>query len=602
MDAYFLDSNKFGILDTLLKARGVMDGEQVRAAVANRLPGASAANIEYLHELIKRGFDNSAVYLYDMPVSSETCIGDFVYYDTVDRVFKPGLARFLVRDGRFSAAETSAVWGVITEIRSDKADICTKGLCKFTVSSTEKYSDKILPGIKYLSSSVLGGLSDVSAMPFVCLGFLVAVHANRQVQFYVDGNLSANPSNHEHRSIELVNTPAGDWSTGSAIISETNTNLPGWLPASHEVFEGKAPPNAVFGYNPRFLPQSSLWLKFAHKTTLSWQRLSDLSDDPLLANIPVEFYRIDDTTIWWMTDIPRYFPWDYNLTYTQGETSASWAGYQPRLWLDIIDTVYGATDTVVSSLRAKVNSGLSVKSHPFGDDAVSGDLILDLFLKWLIVDQQDTDGTAIKKLNDREVTTGPVVSGLRIDSGLVSLQGIKDTDGYYSGRVTLGDASGMSYVELPFESVHLGNVEEAVEREIIGLAFPDDSVSFLIGRVVIPARGIFSEYMLHFSLGILLPHSGGLSSDALKLSYRKIPQPDVPNQIVGAFGQSELIPVAVDLTVNNTAATGGYFVTESAGILVKAGEVVFVKISREQFGSYHDRIILVKKAGLLKII
>jgi hypothetical protein len=606
MEPFFLTSNNFGVLDTLIKARGVTDGEPVRASVANRLPGALEVNLEYLHELLKRGFDNSATFLYDLPVSDETRIGDFVYFDPNERIFKPGLAQFLVRNNEWTCAETAYIWGVVTEIRLNRADICTKGLCKFKSSATEhycaKYQDTMPAGVYYLHTSIPGGVMPAGTKPSVCLGYLLGVHTDGEVQFYLDSSLSPNVRGHEHRSIELEIAPAGTWTPDTPLsLSSINTDLSGWLPAEHSIFEGKAPVNAVWGYNPKHLPQCGWTPAFANRASLSWQRQYDEYADPLHARVPEEFYWIDRTTIWWMTDKPQYFPWDYHRAYIPNDPADVSYGFKPELWLDVIDTDSGMTDSVISSLRAAPESGLTISQYPYGGKASTGDLLLDLLLKWKELTKSDTDGFAVKKIDERNLTLGPVVSGLRFDSSLLALQGEQDANGFYIGRVTMGDASGLTLAELPFESVHLGNVEEAVEREIIGLAFPSQTASFLTGRIVVPARKIFTQYKLYLLFGILLPRIGNIGAETLTLSYRKLRHPSEHNQVIEAFEPQEMSDVPLNVSASNTVAAGGYFITKSEAIDAQPGDIFFIRIKRQGPDGYNDRVILVRKSGLLEL-
>lgn len=179
-----------------------------------------------------------------------------------------------------------------------------------------------------------------------------ALRSNGEVQFFVNMLMGPDAAQHRHRSFELATNPCGTWIGGQpGSMSAVDAELDGWLPASHAVFNGKAPADAKLGYNPKFLLEGAWPLSFVDKASLSWQRYVSSSDDPLRSMVPSEFYRIDDTTIWWMTNESRYLPWDYLDTYEHGERMAGEPqSYKQRLWLDLLDTAHGRQDRMVSSL------------------------------------------------------------------------------------------------------------------------------------------------------------------------------------------------------------------------------------------------------------
>jgi len=230
---FVLDSVPLSIADSLLSGRPVTDGDPVNAAVTNRLPQTNAANTAYIHSLIKQFRDLSGEYLWRMPIANDVRIGDFVYLDIHAREFKRGLAKFTAIGGDLHESDTSIVWGVVTDIADDKADICTNGLCSFTPTSGA-YTVDSQPGIRFLSDTVPGGTTEEVKYPTKCVGYLVGVQQSGKVQFFVRPYLSVDTGIHRHRSYAL-------------------DVAAGWLPASDPVFDGNAPVDAVYGYDPALL-------------------------------------------------------------------------------------------------------------------------------------------------------------------------------------------------------------------------------------------------------------------------------------------------------------------------------------------------------------
>jgi len=601
----FLPSSTQGVAGSLLSNRPVSDGEPVNASVTNRLPVTNSVNTAYLLEILKRGMNNSGEFLWNIPIAPDVVTGDFVYYDGIERRFAKGLARYVIQDGRQQESETAAVWGVVIRVRNQEGDICTSGLCEFQ-TELAAYLTNPEPGCRFLSDRTPGEPTPVPVRPEKCLGFLVGVQSTGAVQFFVRQSLIGDSGRHRHESIELASVPAG---TSLRSLPKTITSVqqqkPGWVPAAHPMFAGKMPDDAKYGYNPVAFQAGCRWpLRFASNAGLRWQRHIDGTDDPLLASVPPELYRIDDTTIWWLTDETEYLPWDSRLDYTAGEpVSLPSDAYRFRMWLDFVNSGYGLTDGIVSSLRTAERSGLSITNYPLGGPAVTGDLLLDFDLRFRQKETHDLRGRAVREINGTEVSSGPVVSGLKIDSRFLRVIRSDDSEDHvHSGIVVLGDPSGQIGQELPFEAIHLHGVEEAVEREAIGLAFPHTRTSSLLARIVVPLSETFSRFHLSLFFGILVTRSGNIAPDLLKLSYRIIAHPSQTNTITQAFPNLSLEPLACDFQVQNTQYSSGYYTAESSLVTVSPGDLVLVKVERTPPDNFNDRFILLRKSALLSFV
>ena len=601
----FLPSSTTGIAGTLLSSRPVLDGEQVTASVTNRLPVTNSVNTSYLHELLKRGMNNSGEFLWDVPIAPDVVVGDFVYYAGTERRFTKGLSRYIVQNGRQQESETAAVWGVVIRVRNQSGDLCTSGLCEFETNLAAYLTDPE-PGIRFLSDRVPGEPTPNPVRPEKCLGCLVGVKSTGTVQFFVRHSLTGDSAHHRHESFELASVPAG---TCLRSLPQTITSVQqhkfGWVPATHPMFAGRMPEDAKYGYNPVAFQTGCRWpLRFASNAGLRWQRSVRETDDPLLAAVPPELYRIDETTIWWLTDAADYLPWDSRLDYTAGEpTNPPSDAYRFRMWLDFINSGYGLTDGIVSSLRTVAESGLTVTNYPFGGSAITGDLQLDFNLRFRPKEIRDLRGHAIKDINGTEVSFGPVVTGLKIDSRFLRVIRSEDAEDHlHSGVVVLGDPSGQIGQELPFEAVHLQGVEEAVEREAIGLAFPHTRTSSLLARIVIPFSETFSQFHLSFFFGVLVTRSGNIAPDLLKLNYRIIAHPQQTNTITQAFPQQNLEPLACDFQVQNSQYSTGYYTVKSGKFMVRPGDLILVKVERNPPDNFNDRFILLRKSAILSFV
>jgi hypothetical protein len=599
MSDLFLNTFPTGIASSLLTGRPVSDGEQINAEITNRLPKTNAVNAAYLHSLLKQGYNQAGEYLWGMPIADDVIIGDFVYYETVTKRFEKALAAYVSTAGVTDEADASAVWGVVTNIKNNLADICIDGLCTFKPTSGV-YADQPAPGIRFLSGRRRGEPEIEEQFPFRCLGCLVGVKQTGEVQFFVRPYLVNDPRIHQHRAYELAPALAGAWSPEQPEqISPIDLTAPGWLPASHSIFEGKAPEGAVYGYNPNFLQGCGFPLRQVSHAGLRWQRGAALADDPWQAFVPPEFYRIDDTTIWWFSS--GYRPWDTATQYADGVAEEIDDQYRFRIWLDVVKIGYGLNEMFVSSLRARTGSGLIIRQYPSGGAATTGDLLLDYELQFEEQPQPEAAGYAVREIKGHNVFLTPNVAGLRLDStGLRVLHSDYNSNGYHFGNIVIGDPTGYAGRELPFEAIHLNAVEEAVEREAIGLAFPEDRTSSFLARIAVPTDTALPNMALSLFFGILLTQTGTAADNIFKLSYRIIRAAE-PNTVTDAFPEPNLLPIACNFGTHNTDFLNGYYTAASEQFSVRPGDLVFVKMERTPPDNFNNRIILLRKSALIHI-
>ena len=588
----FLKSIPLSIPDVLHAGRPVRDGEPVNAAVTNRLPSVNAANTEALHALIKTFRDFSGEYLWQMPIDGDTKVGDFVYFDSQSHVFKPGLARFTVEDRRVYESETSQVWGVVKSKDGDKATICTNGLCTFH-PGTDVYANSPVPGIRYLSDTASGAVTTDAKYPCKCVGFLVGSRSSGEVQFFVRPYLAIDPRIHQHLSHRLAAVPAGDWDYEDPVLTNPANEIPGWLPAGTG-----SPAGAVYGYNPNFLKNCGWPIRYPSTARLRWQRVAE--GIPLLAEVPPELYLIDETTIWWLSDV--LLPWNTEVKYVKGEIVSSSADteYEHCMWLSLTNFGYDLSDNQVTTLRANKKSGLYVRQYPYGGDAVSGDLEIGLNLAFNEV-QADGLGYAVGGIKEDAVRMTPIVSKLRSDSDFIRVRApYRDKDGYYHGAITISDPTGIVGSEVPIEATHLNGVEEVLIEDAVGLSFPKDRPSSLLTQLLVPYKDILPSLALSVRLGILVPGSAAPSAKILSLSYRVIKNPSAPNTMVPAFSDpssAKMEELKCDFSVTGTAASYGYYFVESEQIDVSPGDIVIVKMERRTTGA--DRFVVLRKSGIL---
>jgi hypothetical protein len=622
----FLPNNIPDIANNLLTGKFIADGEPITAAVTNRIPQVNNANAQYIYSLLQKAYNSAGEFLRNQPIADDVQVGHFVYYCNKTKVFQRALAKYILQTGRVKEAPTAAVWGLVTNISYNKADICISGLCTLT-PTIDYYKNLDDVGELYLSDTIPGEPTIDIKYPYKCLGSLIGVRTSGEIQFFVRLNLASDPRLHEHRSYELAAKPAGSWQLADNMITNANLGIAGWLPAAHAVFNNKAPHDAIYGYNPNFLGECKWPLLFAAAAGLRWQRKSTLTDDPILATVPPEFYRIDDTTIWWLQETVPYLPWDSSLDYIDGESLLPDGGdaayvtyedndaysnpvipqYTQRIWLETINMGYGLTDRIVTTLRSIENSGLYVRQYPYGGPATAGDLEIGFTPPFTSAPNVlFTESAAADIDTEWNIQRTAVVSGLKIDSTrLKVIQSDQKTENYHHGKVVLGDPTGNIGKELSFEAIHLNGVEEAVEREAVGLAFPSSRVTSLLARVTLPFDTTFDQFYVTLLFGILLPRTGTIAEDIFKLSYRIITNPitaDNANQYntpVQAFPDPQLQLLDCDFHASSNVYLSAYYTAESAKLVAKPGDILLIKMERTPPDNFLDRIIVLRKSALL---
>ena len=124
----------------------------------------------------------------------------------------------------------------------------------------------------------------------------------------------------------------------------------------------------------------------------------------------------------------------------------------------------------------------------------------------------------------------------------------------------------------------------------------------ILNVLILPYDDLFASTAISLRLGLLVPRTGNLRSDALRLSYRIIRNPSEPRKLVNAFPQPEMIPLPCDFSLNNSSITYGYFFTESDKVAVAPGDIFILKVERRPPDGFMDRLVLLRMSGLLNYL
>ena len=245
-----------------------------------------------------------------------------------------------------------------------------------------------------------------------------------------NGGVFVNPqwedlTGHTHFKFELQCIPAGDHvspSGGRHVITNADTEIEGWLPADHAIFEGNAPAGAVFGYNLSANGSlNNVWPPIpVNNADVQWDKGLDV--DQGYHSIPLGeqgLVVLNRDGIWWMSDCYGDVPWPKDLNTSFSDSLSDSLNECPRdlsmrmlLWF--VRSNFMTDGTVVTSLATNDERiSITCQSDPT-KAADAGALLIALNLS-LTAEGDTTEGyLAFKEFNDAlEATPGAAAGTAR---------------------------------------------------------------------------------------------------------------------------------------------------------------------------------------------
>lgn len=586
--------------------------EPVAAGVVNRPIRQIDQNAAYLWDVLQAAAVGQTVYARSQTVAAACVVGTPVYYDQAERVFLPALAAVESgAGGALATADSSQVWGVVAvKHHADLADVLLFGYAPLDVSPAVD-TGAAAAGTYYLSGLTPGTLTadrPPLAVPVlrVVPGGMVFV-APQWVDFL---------DRHRHYRFELYAKPAGHTDPpgpgGRHVVADPDPAAPGWLPAGHAAFEGRAPHGAAFGYNLRAHPAlDAAWppLPAAH-AYLEMDRGADAAAG--LQGVPpgpTGLAVVNRDGIWWMSDCYGDAPWPaeydgstgWSLSDSQSASAECPRHLAMRLTLWFTKIAFATDTTVVTSLRS-VDDRLVVTCRGTDDPAAAGDLDLDLDLGLTTGDTDRRGRVVFKALEDEKFHAGPVLEGVYALSGTVTLVGddtVRLTPGDAASPVVYQGIVGLAVDpaptrELDVQLVRLEGANEELYQDVMYLGFPAGEESRVRLKLHVPADAALPSPRLTVRLRLLGRAAGTLPQ--LTVTGRRVPRP------AAGLATPLDLPLAAaefDVTVDTAAvldAANQYAEAEAAAFAVEAGDVVFLTVAREEDDAYPSEV------GVLQVV
>jgi hypothetical protein len=628
----------------------------------------------YLREIIESIEAGNLIGVRDQPLHPDVIAGTAVYWDSQNSNFDKALAGVIndPASGQFITTEASNVVGIcVGKTGPTTGMIALLGMTRMSQEAlANMIVGEVAPGRYYLSGTEAGKL--VRQRPAVTVA-VVYLHGptdacEEDSWVYINPCMKDFLEDHVHLQFCLAPFPAGDHvrPTGPddchGIINPDATK-PGWLPADHESFQGKAPAGAFFGYNLAAHPElSRAWPPIPPGSSVleMYHPLEGHEDEfQGLERVPSEYLRIDKNGIWWCTCCYGKVPWPVDFE-SDSTDYWIWVDNNDHVWMNASTAIWidGASSMSASSLSTQLQSSNSLgdvcprvartklvlsftkmtfatdktvvtslqalEGEPIefvncvGNAANTGDLHARLVIEALIKSTTTRGGLVIKDIADSSLgfNAGWVTEGLVAGSDVVMLSGtnqvlldptlpLSDTNPVlHQGVVTINVQLDPVERELNPQVVKLG---DALEREYQGvtyLAFPNGRDSGIRMRYNVPPGGLPTAPKMKIRAKLFGRSVGPFS--AMEMRYYRITRPGagVPFPIVS--GDTN---IAFDVVTPSDDSDGSgtdlpadqVIEVESEEFSVEPGDTVFVELIRMNDAGplYQNDIGLIRIGGII---
>jgi hypothetical protein len=581
-------------------------GEPGKAGTVARPDQQLDANIQFLKDLVDGALLGEALFIRDATVEANALVGQPVYFNNTTQQYERAIAA-VAEDpttGVLVAADSADVAGVIfSKTNSTLADILVLGFAALDISNAVDGTPTA--GRYYLSAAEAGKL--VAQRPGVTVTVL---------RLDTAGNVLVVPDmkdfleDHIHFQFDLAAVPAGTHDPPAVgdphIIDTPNPAIRGWLPANHSSFSGKAPGNAIWGYNLPLDPAlNRQWPPIPlSAASVIWDKGEDLSGG---TDVPLGIkglVTLDANGIWWNSNCYGDVPWPTGLSTSSSQSSS--ADVCPRdevmrIKLLFSRQTYATDKSVVTKIES--DSPLLTVLNCDGDPASTGDLKLNLLLNLLVTDTDELGSQVLKTFNDSTLTfnRGRVIEGLLAGSN-VSLSSANTrlldpanpaSATVYQGIPTLNVLSDPTGSELSVELFRLDDVRERFNGLVSYLAFVSDQTSAVIGKIKIPPAGLATPPTVKIRAVFIGTTVG--TPPAIVLKTTAVPRPSgTPALPTTQVTQTFNVPSAGAIAAND------YFEIESTAFSVTAGDSLFFEMSRVGNDGYTGEIGILRMGAVLQ--
>lgn len=582
----------------------IREGEPVAPGTPNRPLAQLDQNLRYLWDVIQAATMGSTLYARQVTIEDDALVGMPVYYNTTRQRFERALAGMEITAGIVTPAAACQVWGVVSlKHHATLADLLLCGYAELDLD--EAVQGDVVAGTYYLSGVQPGILLTQPAPVSVPI-----LRADGNGRVLVLPRIVDALDSHRHYRFALACRPAGDHAPPAPgqrhVITNPDDSLPGWLPADHASFAGRAPAGAAFGYNLAAEPNlQAAWppLPLAH-AYLEWDKGLDPAQGfhgvPLG---PAGLAVLDRYGIWWLSDCYGDVPWpaDYGGDVSESNSVLECPRYT-EMALTVWFTKLNLADeaTVVTNLTS-LDERLKIYCAGTLEEASAGALEIDLDLSLTLGDNDRAGYLVMKELDeDGTIHRGPAVTGLYAGSANVVLSSDftskldpddPASEDIYHGAVSIAVLPEQTR-ELKMMLIRLmGATEESVP--VLHIALSESNPSKFVAMFEVPQdapAGALFTYQAR-----LLGRAAG-TLPQLSFTKARVPRPadglDTPVAVGGTASALTCLTVAT-LTDTNQVVEA-----QSEAFAVDPGDLVFITVERGD-DAYAAEVGFLQQIGLL---
>lgn len=519
----------------------VNPGEPVQAGVVSRPDRTLEDRTDYLKDRLDAAALGKILVDSDATICSSVLPGQPVYWNWTEKRYEPALAA-VAPDPETQALivqPSSDCVGICLRKRSATlGDIVLRGIVDIP-DLANAISGPITPGRYYLSAADAGKL--VKQKPAVTVTVchvqgpkdscttVSRVVVMPHIRDFID--------DHTHYRFDLATTAAGTTTTntvgGVTRVTITNPNpaLPGWLPATHAIFNGKAPNGAVFGYNlSQHSALSNVWPPLPiQSVAMLWDKgvsRVGATEIPLGTN---GLAICDTNGIWWMSNCENDVPFTAATTppvetpecarYETMRVSVVYlrmlSGNDRNVVTSLVKDVdeADATETQTTAAAATVTSPIAI-TNCADDPAATGDLQLNLDLQ--IAAAEATGGQAVKGvINRHQLRRGWIAEGAFTTSNQIAITGSRPSPRtlttsekqqfnltttnpitLHQGILKIDYTDQLVEREISPQIIRLSDTVERLYMDIPYLGFPGGQASLLRLRFNVPGSNLGDNLMM----------------------------------------------------------------------------------------------------------
>jgi hypothetical protein len=426
---------------------------------------------------------------------------------------------------------------------------------------------------------------------------------------------------HTHYRFELVTTQAA------------TQNDPGWLPAAHSVFNGKAPAGAVFGYNmSQHTALSQSWPPVpVQSVAMLWDKGADhlgATEIPLGAG---GLAIADMNGIWWMSDCAGDVPWPTAPTGTLvgDECPRNEAMRLSVIYIrmlvgndrsSVTSLVKNVTDadgvaTGVTPAAATVTSPISI-TNCADEPASTGDLQLNLDLQ--IAAGERTGGQAIKSVvNRHQLAQGWVAEGAFTLSSQIAITGSRGTPRtlttaekeqfnltttapitLHQGILKIDYTDQLVEREIAPQIIRLSDAVERLYMDVPYLGFPGGQSSLIRLRFNVASANLGDNLMM--KVRVQLFGRGGTQTQAALLPSLYMTRRVLPAPAANASVPLETTDTALTFNSSANLTIDTVIQRDSAAFEVEHGDTVLVTLGREEsISDVYGEIGILRVSGIV---